>query len=396
EQTLTGHPTNVQTRNELGICYKLKGKYDKAIEIFEQTLTGHPTNVQTRNELGICYKLKGKYDNAIEIFEQTLTEQPTNVQTRNELGICYKLKREYDKAIKIFEQILTEQPTHVQSKNELGICYKLKREYNKAIEIFEQILTEQPTNVQARNEVGICYRLKGEIQTSINFFHKAIELHPDNTYFQFQLSISQNTLHQKVYADKKRLGIVLNVFENYIVVFAVEEQFFRSFEVPNPQDYPLYQAVLFSLEEIIKIIPKEDIRPKFFIESTVAWLFPDRQEGFIYNINNQSKQGKDYFFDYDACDFEPQVGDKVHFISVLNPAKKYQGKPVAVLIKKAVHICQIRNCYNKMTHSHIEAFDVHTNTMLKFDQELPQKLKRGQQFYYEKQGSKIVLLEERK
>jgi tetratricopeptide (TPR) repeat protein len=94
--------------NNLGLAYKQKDDYDKAIEYyqkalkldFEQVGPGHTEVAIRYNNLGIAYEYKGEYDKAIEYyqkalkmgFEQLGPEHPKIAIRFNNLGAAYGRK----------------------------------------------------------------------------------------------------------------------------------------------------------------------------------------------------------------------------------------------------------------------------------------------------------------
>ena len=66
--------------NNLGLAYKNKGVYDRAIEYYEKSLRikiaalgdEHPSVATSYNNLGSAYDSKGEYDRAIEYFSKAV------------------------------------------------------------------------------------------------------------------------------------------------------------------------------------------------------------------------------------------------------------------------------------------------------------------------------------
>lgn len=91
--------------------------------------------------------------------------------------------------------------------------------------------------------------------------------------------------------------------------------------------------------------------------------------GFIYSSERITESKKDYFFSYSQCSFYPKVGDQVKFISILNPSKKYNDKPVAVKIEKisSPPQCRITSIFYSHNQNVIAtAKDIDTGDDLKF------------------------------
>jgi tetratricopeptide (TPR) repeat protein len=192
-----------QIMNELGICYKLKKDYDRAISIFSKNIDEFPDEPYSKTQLGVCYKLKKDYDRAINIFKENIDIFPNDLRSRTELGICYKLKKDYDEAIRIFIENIRLFPHAISSRNELAICYTAKREYLNAAEILtseaysQYLYTDRPIlmslistikdnetdkknifhslqklHVNFKNELGICYKELKQYDEAIEIFEE--------------------------------------------------------------------------------------------------------------------------------------------------------------------------------------------------------------------------------
>ncbi len=77
-------PTNADVRTDLGIMYRRKGEYDRAIAEFKKAGEIDPKHVNSRYNLGIVLLHdKGDFKGAIKAWEEYLKVQPTGPRAEN-------------------------------------------------------------------------------------------------------------------------------------------------------------------------------------------------------------------------------------------------------------------------------------------------------------------------
>jgi tetratricopeptide (TPR) repeat protein len=108
--------------NNIGMAYRSKGEYDRAIEYYQKALKidlkklgpEHPNVAALYNNIGLAYGSKGEYDRAIEYYQKALKidlkklgpEHPGTARVYNNIGEAYDSKGEYDRAIEYFQKAL--------------------------------------------------------------------------------------------------------------------------------------------------------------------------------------------------------------------------------------------------------------------------------------------------
>jgi len=194
--------------NNLGLAYKSKGEYDKAISYHEKALeinlitTGenNPDTASIYNNLGSAYNSKGKYDKAIDYYKKALEivlktigeNNPITATPYNNIGLAYHSKKEYDKAIDYYKKALEinlktigeNNPNTATHCNNLGGAYNSKGDYDKAIEYYKKALEinlktlgeNHPNTATHCNNLGGAYNSKGEYDKAIGYHEKALEI----------------------------------------------------------------------------------------------------------------------------------------------------------------------------------------------------------------------------
>ena len=197
--------------NNLGLAYKQKGDYDKALEYFQKALKldlkqvgPWHTEVAIRyNNLAMTYEYKGEYDKAIAYYEKALAmglkqlgaEHPKMGLRCNNLGVAYGKKGDHDKAIKYYlialeiglEQYETGNAEIATVYNNLGSAYNHKGDHFKALVYLQKALRmdlelvgpEHPGVATVYNNLARAYKDKGDYDRAIECYQKALEIELD-------------------------------------------------------------------------------------------------------------------------------------------------------------------------------------------------------------------------
>jgi tetratricopeptide (TPR) repeat protein len=161
-QRLQGHLGDPETaagsKNNLGHCHRLLGKFRRAIDLLEQALainrkasnrSGQSSNL---GNLGICHHELGQIARAIDLFEQALAidddigDQRGKANNLTNLGICCHDLGEIARAIDLFEQALAihrevgDQEGEDADLGNLGTCHQDLGQLPRAIRLYEQTL----------------------------------------------------------------------------------------------------------------------------------------------------------------------------------------------------------------------------------------------------------------
>lgn len=83
---------------ELGRCYWIQRRYDKAEAILKRAMDINPENYWIYIELGRCYRWQGKYDQAEEMFRKAIEINPGWERAYANLAGCYKKLGKYELA----------------------------------------------------------------------------------------------------------------------------------------------------------------------------------------------------------------------------------------------------------------------------------------------------------
>jgi len=97
------HTISPAERYERGIALKKAGLYKAAIEQFEQAAGVRALAVKAYAQIGLCYKLSGRYEDAVPALQQALKALPTS--SKETVQILYVLGRTLESLGRIAETL---------------------------------------------------------------------------------------------------------------------------------------------------------------------------------------------------------------------------------------------------------------------------------------------------
>ncbi|MGE0468517.1 MAG: tetratricopeptide repeat protein [Nitrospira sp.] len=125
----TIHPAE---RYERGIALKKAGLYKAAIEQLELATVDRSLAVKAYAQIGLCYKLSGRYEEAVPAFQQALKAAP--VSSKETVQILYVLGRTLESLGRIAETL--EAYRWIRREDS---------EYRDVAERIERLSTRRPT-----------------------------------------------------------------------------------------------------------------------------------------------------------------------------------------------------------------------------------------------------------
>jgi tetratricopeptide (TPR) repeat protein len=224
--------------NNLGIVYRLQGRWDEAIECFHQSLNikqGMDENHQALNNLGLVYRSQGRWDEAIECFQQSLNisqklgDRDGEGRVLGNLGLIYDLQGRWDDAIECFQQSLSinqeygDRYGEGNSLNNLGNVYRSQSRWDDAIACFQSSLNisrefgDRDRESQSLVSLGIFYGSQSRWDEAIDCFQSSLNISRElgNPYGE---SHSLNNLGN-VYRYQNRWDEAIDCFQSSLNIY---------------------------------------------------------------------------------------------------------------------------------------------------------------------------------
>jgi len=178
EDVIAKAPNNSRAYNNLGVVYKEREEFDKAIEQFEKSLRANRNYTAVYYNLGDVQYRSGNYENAIAYLKQALTGKlnpQLHLDILNKLGRTYSAMGQTKKAIETFEEAIKLFPSSVVLLNNLGVQYVKNNQIDSAIKIFEKAIKIREKKYLLDN-LALAYTKRGDEEKSRLMQQKALEL----------------------------------------------------------------------------------------------------------------------------------------------------------------------------------------------------------------------------
>ena len=146
-----------EVRFFLGFICERNGLTEKALSHYETALKMEPRDVDLANiycHIGIIYRNKGAYEKAIEIFNVAQGHNDSLKEIYQQLGFCYFKTGEFEKAIEEFEKALEIDPGSAIDYANIAANLKALGHLQMAIPIYEMALEIDPDLEFARNQLN--------------------------------------------------------------------------------------------------------------------------------------------------------------------------------------------------------------------------------------------------
>ena len=126
-------------------CYVVKKQWDEAEELGPKLVETYPeVAYKFQMEMGKCYQVQGKCDKAIDYLEPAAEKCPKDFDNAKRLYKtlldAYDRIRKYDKAIALGKKLVEEYPDEPGYKWELGRSYMYVQKYDTAAFLFQRVV----------------------------------------------------------------------------------------------------------------------------------------------------------------------------------------------------------------------------------------------------------------
>ena len=199
-----------------GIYFKQK-RYDDAINMYRKYLRQReteeesPPNLETyivdtwsfqgivKNNIGLCYRLLGDYEKAIDYLKNAITQDDQYLNSYKNLFLCYNETEDFAGAQLMLESAVDAGIADDFAFVKLGDLHKNGNRFDEAIKQYEKAIKMNPDNPDAYNSWGYILLTKGEIDSADLKIKKALELNTDHEWAR--LNLVKLKLHQGAHQE---------------------------------------------------------------------------------------------------------------------------------------------------------------------------------------------------
>jgi tetratricopeptide (TPR) repeat protein len=111
-QILTKYPTFMPAYVDLAELQVRQRRLDDAIGTLDAASKISAHDPVVLNDQGMCWLIKGEYDKAFEYFSKASALQPNNARYRGNMALALGMLGRYDEAFSLYEQVLSPADAH--------------------------------------------------------------------------------------------------------------------------------------------------------------------------------------------------------------------------------------------------------------------------------------------
>ncbi len=188
-------PAGIRYQNAMTL-YK-EDRLDEAIEEMEAAVEIKPDAPGFLYNLGVMYREKGDYAKAVPILKRALAYIKATGYTKVNLamysdayvgscvnlGLIYTRIGMYEEAIKILKEAIQFKPRDLDANYNLGNVYYVMGDIEKASEQMRKFINLDPNNAEAHNIAGLMYYRRGLHSAALDEFQTAVKLAPDEKQY---------------------------------------------------------------------------------------------------------------------------------------------------------------------------------------------------------------------
>jgi len=309
QNTLKIDPSHLGALNNLGVIFKILGKFQNAVSSFEKAIRIDPNYLDAYCNLGIVFSELGDLHKAKNCYEKVIRINPGHLIASNNLGVIFSELGDLQKAKNCYEKTIKINLNYAEAYNNLGGIFKELKEFQKAKSNFNKAIEINPNFVDAHYNLGKIFLEFGDIQKAKNCFEKILQIEPDNINSINALStlVGFYKIDYKSVDDKNSFKkLIISLFKKGNIKTSL---FFKNTKLilfSNEEQHQLEQAIYsFSLlsNEILQRLLVDDLfhlllqktsLPDIFLEKLLIKL----RCKILFDLENFKKDNLKKYFNF--------------------------------------------------------------------------------------------------
>ena len=175
-RSLEIYPNQYQTINDLGTVYLYFDKNaDSAILYLNKAVALKPELIPAWVNLGMSYREKGEYDKAIECYNTILQKRPGEIRAIFALANIYNDMGDFNRAVKMNEDVIKQFPQLDMPYINLGNYYIQRGDTAAAVKNWETAVSKRPT-YEGAMQLNYMYKIHGDQQKADFYLQMAQQL----------------------------------------------------------------------------------------------------------------------------------------------------------------------------------------------------------------------------
>jgi predicted Zn-dependent protease len=134
-----------------------------AERIFGKELERNPDSAVAHFGLGVLYREKQEYPRALDHLEKALAKEPEILPVMTALAETYQLQGRDERAIRVLEKAIRVDDRDKTALLLLGMSYQNLEDYDKSIVFLERLTSMQPVKDEVYYHLGMSYGKEGKL-----------------------------------------------------------------------------------------------------------------------------------------------------------------------------------------------------------------------------------------
>jgi tetratricopeptide (TPR) repeat protein len=175
-RSLEIYPNQYQTINDLGTVYLYFDKNpDSAIIYLNKAVALKPDLIPAWVNLGMSYREKGEYNKAIECYDTILQKRPGEIRAIFALANIYNDMGDFNRAVQMNEEVIQKFPELDMPYINLGNYYIQRGDTAAAVKNWEIAVSKRPT-YEGAMQLNYLYKMHGDQQKADFYLQMAQQL----------------------------------------------------------------------------------------------------------------------------------------------------------------------------------------------------------------------------
>lgn len=178
----------------LGLYYREKKDYNKAIQVYTDGIQKEPGYYKLYSNRGKVYIDQQQIDKAIADYNQCLKLVPNYGVALANRAAAYGMKKEYKKSLADLNKALEINSKNKNALLNRGFLYIQLNEYQKVIDDYQQYLQIDPSDADVINSIGFAYFKLKKYDDALKYYSRSIQINPSQGAFYLNRSYVFNAL----------------------------------------------------------------------------------------------------------------------------------------------------------------------------------------------------------
>ena len=175
-----------------------------------------PNYADPLNLLGLIERMRGRSEKAMDLFKQALSLNDDFAEAHNNIGGEFFERREYDAACRAFQSALEIDPGYIDARRNLATSYLYLGDIKHAFDEYLKCVELDPNNCECRNGLGVIAKQREDFDETRSHFQKLVQICPNDPKAWYNLGwveFKTGRCNQAVNAFVSALALDKNLLE---------------------------------------------------------------------------------------------------------------------------------------------------------------------------------------